>query len=287
MRRAPRGNLLLALAITTVCSLPQPARGKEPIDALDYATVGRVVTRFVDGRTVIVIPVAGPLQPKLSEPIRVGRRWRLHLVLEDAKLAIVAPARRGEGVASLSVREDGSDVRITVDVDALGDYGARRSEEGLLLWIDAERKTPVEAVPPSTPTTIPLTGGGAMAMPEVARAQEPPARHERRNWVGWIGLVVLAAGTGAAVRSVRRNGWPDWVADLTPALRGRRSEAEPAGEPTGAASADGKEAEVPFGATPADPRGRSAEIGDAFRLEPEKPASGIAALVATNDNDAQ
>jgi hypothetical protein len=32
-----------------------------------------------------------------------------------------------------------------------------------------------------------------------------------------------------------------------------------------------------------DPRGRSAEISDAFRVEPEKPASGIAALAATDD----
>jgi hypothetical protein len=56
--------------------------------------------------------------------------------------------------------------------------------------------------------------------------------------------------------------------------------------PDTAGAVDGDESHrVLFGTPPADPRGRSAEIGDAFRVQPEKPASGIAALVAANEND--
>lgn len=294
MRRAPRGSLLLALATTAFCLLPQPARGtgiESDEAALDYATVGRVVTRFVDGRVVIVVPVAGVLRPDLSEPIRAGRRWRLDLVLEDARLAIDAPARKGEGLAALSVREVGNDVRITVEVNRLGDYGTRRSEEGLLMWIDAERREPVPPLSASTPTSIPVTGSAAAPAP-VSVAQTPPARPVRRNWVGWIGLVIAAAAAGGAVRSVRRNGWPDWVVDLRSSIAsavreriGGREPVQTAAEP--AAGGEGAAGKVPFGNGSSDSRGRSVEIGDAFRVQPEKPASGIAALVTTNENDAE
>jgi hypothetical protein len=272
MKRAPRGRLLLALAIAAVCGMPLAGRSAERSDALDYATV-------------VVIPVAGTLRPMLSEPIRTGKRWRLDLLIEDAKLSSGGPVRRPEGLASLTVEEVGSDVRVSVEVNALGDYGARRSEEGMLLWIDAERREPT-AAPAGTPMSIPITGATVQSIPE-SRAQEAPVAPGGTNWVGLIVLAVGAAGAGAAVRHVRRNGLPAWVDDLgsnaMPKLRellprGRTAEAEPEPDET---------PRRPFGKTPSDPRGRSAEIGDAFRVQPETPASGIAALVATNENDAE
>lgn len=291
MRRAPRGRLLLALATAAVFAVAQAGRA-EPDGALDYATVGRVVARFVDGRTVVVIPVAGTLRPRLSEPIRAGRRWRLDLVIEDAKLSIGAPVKRPTGVASLTVEEIGSDVKVSIEVAALGDYGARRSEEGMLLWIDAVRREPVvAAAAPGSPTSIPITGAAAQPQPvRSSRAQEAPVAPESASWTGLIVLAIAAAGAGAAVRHVRRNGWPAWADDLranaVPRLRLLLGGGSAADEPDVTEAQPDEAPRVPFGRPP-DPRGRSAEIGDAFRVQPEKPASGIAALVATNENDAE
>jgi hypothetical protein len=283
----------MALAAAAVCAVPRAGRA-EWVDALDYATVGRVVARLVDGRTVVVIPVAGTLRPRLSEPIRAGKRWRLDLVIEDAKLSISAPVKRPAGVASLTVEEVGSDVKVSIEVVELGDYGARRSEEGMLLWIDAVRKEPVVAAAPSgLPTSIPITSAAAQPQQvRSSRAQDAPVAPESTGWTGLIALAIGAAGAGAAVRHVRRNGWPAWADDLranaVPRLRALFVGGGSAAEEPDVTEAQPDEApRVPFGRSPSDPRGRSAEIGDAFRVQPEKPASGIAALVATNENDAE
>jgi hypothetical protein len=241
---------------------------------------------------VVVIPVAGTLRPRLSEPIRAGRRWRLDLVIEDAKLSIGAPVKRPTGVASLTVEEIGSDVKVSIEAAALGDYGARRSEEGMLLWIDAVRREPVvAAAAPGSPTSIPITGAAAQPQPvRSSRAQEAPVAPESASWTGLIVLAIAAAGAGAAVRHVRRNGWPAWADDLranaVPRLRLLLGGGSAADEPDVTEAQPDEAPRVPFGRPP-DPRGRSAEIGDAFRVQPEKPASGIAALVATNENDAE
>jgi hypothetical protein len=223
----------------------------------------------------------------LSEPIRAGKRWRLDLVIEDAKLSSGGPVRRPEGLASLTVEEVGSDVRVSVEVTVLGDYGARRSEEGMLLWIDAERREPVAAAPPDAPTSIPITGATVQPQP-VSRAQEAPVAPPGTNWTGLIVLAVGAAGAGGAVRHVRRNGWPAWADELRSNAVPKLRELLQRGRAPEAADTEPDETQrVPFGRTPTDPRGRSAEIGDAFRVQPERPASGIAALVATNENDAE
>jgi len=291
MRRAPRVLSLLALAITAVCLLPQHGRGAGPVIPLDYATVGRVVSRVVDGRTVVVIPVAGAVHPKLSEPIRIGKLWRLVLVIEGARLSIAAPVRQQEGLAALTVEEVGSDVRITADVKRLGDYGTRPSEEGMLLWIDPDRRTPVEAAAPATSTAGPASTGATAS--RTSQEHRPAVKRDGSNWGGMIGLVVAAAVAGAVVRHVRRNGAPAWSKGLwskaEPLIRGRLNGGTPR-DVAAAVSPDVTEepgSRLPFASPPADPRGRSAEIGDAFRVEPERPASGIAALVAANDNDAE
>lgn len=147
----------------------------------------------------------------------------------------------------------------------------------MLLWIDAERKEPV-------------SGATVQAQP-ASRAQGRPVAPEGTNWTGLIVLAIAAAGAGAAVRHVRRNGWPTWAEELrsnaVPKLDKLLARGRAAGSPGEAGAEPGEAPRVPFGKPAADPRGRSAEIGDAFRVQPERPASGIAALVATNENDAE
>jgi hypothetical protein len=239
----------------------------------EFATVGSLVARRMEGRTVVIVPVAGPIRMKLSEPFRSGNRWRFYLTLEDARLSIRgAKPKRPEGVLALSVTEVSGDVRITIDVAKLGDYGARPSEEGLIVWIDDE---PRAAVNPdaATPVEAPISPA-----PQAARSVE-----SADSGGGGLGRMVLLAivggGLGWAVRHVRRNGVPEWgrgaAAQAGPKLRelvfGRTVQGNPA--PTE------RQSRAPM----MDPRGRSAEISDAFRVEPEKPASGIAALAATDE----
>jgi len=282
MRSVPRCGLQFMLVIVALCSVPQRGRADGLAVIRDYATVGRVVVRVVDGRTVIVVPVAGRLSPRLSEPMRVGNRWRLDLTIEDARISIAMPRRKSETIESLTVTEVGSDVRITAVVNRLGDYGARRSEEGLLFWIESEG--PERAVS----SMVPITTSSALA----AMPQEPapaPAPEQDGGRFGIIVFAALAAGAGLVVRWVRRNGVPAWanevMANTGPMIKAKLFGAEPDtsrgndSEPAGAATP-----RVPFQNAVSSPRGRSAEIGDAFRVEPETPASGIAALVATKDN---
>ena len=283
MRSAPRCGLQFILVIVALCSVPQRGRAGGLAFIRDYATVGRVVVRVVDGRTVVVVPVAGRLRPRLSEPLRTGNRWRLDLTIEDARISIAMPKRKTAGVESLTVTEVGADVRITVIVSRLGEYGARRSEEGLLFWIDSERPPPVPAS-----SSTPITTGSVMP----ARSQEPvsaPVAESGGNRVGIMALAALAAIAGLTVRRVRRSGMPAWAtaaaARATPMVKAKLFGAEP--ETSRGSQPAPERAEprsVPFQNAVSDPRGRSAEIGDAFRIEPETPASGIAALVATKDN---
>ncbi len=286
MLAVPRGGRIL-LAAAALGVLPQRSSAEVPAGR-DYATVGNIVSRRVEGRTIVVVPIAGTLNARLSEPFRVGDHWRLYLTVEDAKLAFrgVKP-HRPEGVMSLAASEDGVDVRIAIDVAKLGDYGARRSEEGMLIWIDDQRsvRAPDTAVAVVTPEVAP-------APPAVSRAAAPRAAEPPRGggWMRIVLFVVLAAGAGLAVRHVGRNGTPEWLsgglAGLGPRLRalvsGSRGSAEPSVKKTGAPAA---KAAVRTPLMMTDPRGSSADIGDAFRVEPDMPPSGIAALAGSNHAD--
>jgi len=260
-----RGPMLALVAAAFLWAAPRAvAAGRE------FATVGNLVARRVEGRTLVIVPIAGPIRMKLSEPFRTENRWRLYLTIEDARLSIGGSSKpkRPEGVLSLSASEVSGDVRITIEVAKLGDYGARRSEEGLIVWID-DAPRPAAAAPVD-------------AVPVASQAATPQGAPEEGDGLArTVLLTLVAGGLGWAVRHVRRNGVPDWA-------RGAASQAGPRlrelvfGRPSPAnRSPQSRRANVPI----MDPRGRSAEIGDAFRVEPDKPASGIAALAKADEGN--
>jgi hypothetical protein len=207
-----RRGLSLALAGAALLSSPGWTRGARPDDRIavtpEWASVGRVVSRRVDGRTIVLIPVAGPVRPRLSEPFRVGARWRLYLTLEGAQLGINARPRIGAGVLNLTVTEAGSDVRIAVDVSSLTSYGTKPSEEGLLLWIEDEATAEHRAREQAR--ALPVIGEG----PRLAAAEPPPEPEpESPGWLRLVLLLVVAAGLGLAFRWWRKRGtMPHWVA---------------------------------------------------------------------------
>jgi hypothetical protein len=271
----PRRGLLILLATAAVSAQPGPSRAAGRDMIRDFATVGSIVVRRVDRRTVVVVPVKGPLQAKLSEPYRVGNRWRLYLTIENARMSIRgAKINRPEGLLAIDAGEISGDVRLSIEVKALGDYGARRSEEGMILWVDDE------------PRPIARTGGSiaedlagsvqpvvkpAGVAPGVKPAAAPAREGGTGGFVRLVLLVALAAGGGLVLQRVRRDGMPEWAQAAGPRLRrvlGMKT-ADPAG--SSAPRSAGKAPVI-------DPRGRSAEIGDAFRVEPDRPPSGIAAL---------
>lgn len=279
---APRGGLLSALAAAVICITPVHGTADDTLPGREYATVGRIVVRRVEGRTMVVVPVAGRVQPTLSEPFRVGDHWRIYLTIHDARLSVGGRPRTPAGLLALNAEEIDGDVRISIDVAVLGDYGARPSEEGMILWINPERR-------PVRPVTTPLVVNEAASTPE--QPQAAPSADEGTGWTGLVVLAVLAAAAGAAVRYVRRNGIPVRLRyGIEFALTGFRDQLSrqlARVVPSRSAAPEPAEPHVPFDTDPADPRGSSADIGDAFRLEPDRPASGIAALAATNvDNDA-
>jgi hypothetical protein len=240
--------------------------------AREFATVGNLVARRVEGRTLVIVPIAGPIRMKLSEPFRTGNRWRLYLTIEDARLSLggLSKPRRPEGVLSLSATEVSGDVRIAIDVAKLGDYGARRSEEGLIVWInDAPR--PVTAGRAAVATAAPAT---PPSPPEATAA-------EGTGFARTVLLTLVAGGFGWAVRYVRRNGVPAWARDAA-SHAGPRLRELVFGRPSPAhRSPQDRRANAPI----MDPRGRSAEIGDAFRVEPDKPPSGIASLARADEGN--
>jgi hypothetical protein len=268
--------MLVAAAVLAVVGPGRTRAGELP--GRDFATVGSIVVRKVEGRTVVVIPISGPVRPKLSEPFRVANRWRLYLTIEDARMSIRGSRiNKPEGVLAISVAEVSGDVRLTVDVKALGDYGARRSEEGLILWIDENPRPVMAASPAGAPVEAPapVAPGRASASPAKATAQ-PTGGGGRGFRMAF--LAILAAGGGWALQWVRRNGTPEWAQAIGPGLRALAFGKKPT--PPAAPARPQAAGRAPV----IDPRGRSADIGDAFRVEPETPPSGIAAL-ATPDQE--
>jgi hypothetical protein len=230
MRWPRRREFLFALAGAALFSTPGGLRGTrlEPatVSAREWATVGRVVSRRVDGRTIVLIPVSGPVRPRLSEPFRVGSRWRLYLTLEGARIGINARPRKGEGVLDLSVTETGSDVRIAIDVKELASYGTKPAEEGILVWIEDDATAAHRAEEQAQ--ALPIIGDG----PRLASAEAPPPapEPEGRGWIPFTLLLAAAAGLGFGFRWWRAKGtMPHWVesagkmfrAAFVQALRGK------------------------------------------------------------------
>jgi hypothetical protein len=238
----------------------------------EFATVGSLVARRGEGRTLVIVPIAGPVRIKLSEPFRAGSRWRLYLTIEDARLSLGGgKPKRPEGVLALTATEISGDVRIAIDVAKLGDYGARRSEEGVIIWIDDKPRavTATEAAAAGQPLSLPT-------------ARQTPVEAPAQGGGGLARTVLLtlvAGGFGWAVRYVRRNGVPDWARDAASQAGPRLRELVFGRPAQGNRSPTDRRGNAPI----MDPRGRSAEIGDAFRVEPEKPPSGIAALASTDE----
>jgi hypothetical protein len=171
-----------------------------------YATVGRIVTRVVDGRTVVLVPIAGTRRLNLSEPFRFRNRSRLYLTIGDAKMGIPAPPRKGEGLLGLEVIERDGDVRITIDVAALGDYGMKPTEGGILLWVDAE-------APPRVVTAQPATPPVGAAAPKRKEADVPPRDTGGGGLAGLLVLSGLAAMAGVGVRKLRSEGGKEDLKD--------------------------------------------------------------------------
>ncbi|MGD8277917.1 MAG: hypothetical protein PVH00_07815 [Gemmatimonadota bacterium] len=220
MRWPPRREFLLALAGAALFSTPGGLRGTrlEPatVSAREWATVGRIVSRRVDGRTIVLVPVSGPVRPRLSEPFRVGSRWRLYLTLEGARIGINARPRKGEGVLSVSLEESGSDVRIAIDVKDLTTYGAKPAEEGILVWIEDEATAAHDAAEQAR--ALPIIGDGPRLASEPA--PPPPPEPEGHGWLRLIVLLAAAAGLGVGLRWLRsRETPPRWLD--TAATRGR------------------------------------------------------------------
>jgi len=279
MRYSPRRGLVVLLATAALWTLPGPSRAVGRDVIRDFATVGSILVRRVDKRTVVVVPVKGPLQAKLSEPFRVGSRWRLYLTIQNARMSIRgARINKAEGVLAIDVSEFSNDVRLTVEMKVLGDYGARRSEEGMILWVDDEPR-PVSRMGGSIAEDL---AAAALAPAPGAPSAKPAAQESRSNgdggFVRLVLLFVLAAGGGLVLQRVRRDGLPEWAQAAGPRLR----------QVLGMKAAQGSAAVSPKRATGrapvTDPRGRSAEIGDAFRVEPDRPPSGIAALAKPGDD---
>jgi hypothetical protein len=213
MRRPRRRGLLLAILGAALLSSPGGTWGARLADgpplAREYASVGRVLSRRVDGRTVVLIPVAGPVRPRLSEPFRVGNRWRLYVTLEGARLGINAEPRLGPGVLDIVVAEAGSDVRIAIDVPSMTSYGTKPAEEGLLLWIEDEGTAEHRAQEQAR--ALPVIGDGPTVDP--VREPAPPDPPGSTGWVRFLLLVLAAAGLGLAFRGWKRRGtMPAWVA---------------------------------------------------------------------------
>jgi hypothetical protein len=280
MKNSPRRGLLVLLATAALWTVAGPGRAVGRDVTRDFATVGSIVVRRVDKRTVIVIPVKGPLQAKLSEPFRVGNRWRLYLTFTNARMSIRgAKINRPEGVLAIDASELSNDVRLTVDLKLLGDYGARRSEEGMILWVDDESK-PVSRVGGTIADDL-----AAAALPVAAAAGGKPAEPVTQasdsgggGFVRIVLLVALAAVGGVVIQRVRRDGLPEWAQAAEPRLR--RVLGLKAAQESAAVSPTRVTGRAPV----IDPRGRSAEIGDAFRVEPDRPPSGIAALANPGDD---
>jgi len=221
MRWPPRRELLLALVGAALFSTPGGLRGTrlEPatVSAREWATVGRIVSRRVDGRTIVLVPVSGPVRPRLSEPFRIGSHWRLYLTLEGARVGINARPRKGEGVLAVSVEESGSDVRVAIDVKDLTSYGTRPAEEGILVWIEDEATAEHDAREQAQ--ALPIIGDG----PRLASAEPPPPPPEPkgRGWLRLAVMVVAAAGFGLGLRWWRmRETTPRWMEAVVTASRG-------------------------------------------------------------------
>jgi hypothetical protein len=174
--------------------IASPARA-----ARDYATVGRIVTRVVEGRTVVLVPIAGTMRLRLSEPFRLNNRSRLYLTIVDAKLGIPVPPRKGEGVLGMEVTERDGDVRIAIDFRALGDYGMKPTEGGILLWVDPE--PPLRAAP-ADPAVVPA----GVKAPERMEAKASPQESQGGGIAGLLILSGLAAIAGVGVRTLRTEG---------------------------------------------------------------------------------
>ncbi len=188
-RRARMASFAVAVLLMIAAPVAKPAAAERV-----YATVGRIVTRIVEGRTIVLIPVAGPAQLRLSEPFRLKDRSRLYLTIVDAKLSIPARPRRGEGVLGLTVTENSGDVTIAIDFARIGDYGMKPEEGGILLWVDPE--------PPSTADRARIREALAAGVAREAARVAPP-EPENGSSFGLFALAGIAAIAGIAVRRFR------------------------------------------------------------------------------------
>lgn len=194
-------------AITLAALIPGTATSR------DFATVGRIGVRVVEGRVLVLVPIAGSMQLRLSEPFVMAGRSRLIIRIQNARLAIGgSAARRSPGLRSLEIREERGDVVVSADVDNLGDYGLTPTEGGILLWIEPNRRAvvspagmvePGDAAAESIRATTTLTSA---APPDGATSGEGGD-----STFGLLLLALSAASAGWVVRRVRTAGVPAWA----------------------------------------------------------------------------
>jgi hypothetical protein len=98
----------------------------------------------------------------------------------------------------MQVTERDGDVRIAIDLKALGDYGMKPTEGGILLWVDPE---PPLRTAPADPAVVPA----GVKAPERMEAASP----QESQGGGLAGLLILsglAAIAGVGVRTLRTEG---------------------------------------------------------------------------------
>jgi len=201
-------------AVTLAALIPGPATPR------DFATVGRIGVRVVEGRVLVLVPIAGSMQLHLSEPFVLAGRSRLILTIQNARLGIGGSvARRSPGLLSLEITEERGDVVVVADVDRLGDYGLTPTEGGILLWIEPDRRTVVTPAPAGSDEP----GMERIRAAAAITAATPDGATNGQGRVSMLALLLLAlsaATAGWLVRRVRTAGVPAWAG---PALdRSRR-----------------------------------------------------------------
>ncbi|MCI0437278.1 MAG: hypothetical protein L0271_27130 [Gemmatimonadetes bacterium] len=229
-RRLRRSQRPAAALLAFVLAAPVAVRAAPR----DFATVGRIGVRVVDRRTVVLVPIAGPMRLRLSEPFILVRRSRLILTIENARLGIGIPAaRRQEGTLALGVREVGQDVQVTLEMDRLGEYELKPTEGGILLTIGPDRPAP-ESLAASAGSMAPAASVHSARTTRPARevASQESGGSSR---LGLLALAVTAGLAGWLVRRFRSGTLPPWVSEGIARVR-RRLGLPGAPDPVDAAS---------------------------------------------------